>query len=153
MTRINIRHDITPHTAGSTMGHVEWKDVADWKLLSEAAIGAAAASAYTFRTFPGWQSPAFWAGFEVIMSSPSSIRLAAIDYDAVGGHTIKTDWGPQFDCPVGVRSGQMTITEQWNAMCNGPQDRMLVFQPQVRGSGILYRAQLNLIIDIGAPVA
>lgn len=151
MPRINIRHDITPHHATGNGGVPQWQNIPDWALLSQVAIGGGAASAFTFRTFPTWQSPAYWVGFEVIMSSPASIRLAALDYNGEGGYTIKSDWGPHFDCPVGVRSGQMNITQEWNNMCNGPTSRMLVFEPQVKGSGFLYRAQLNILMDIGAP--
>lgn len=151
MPRLNIRHDITPHHATTNSGLPQWQNISDWTLLSEAIPNAGAMSAFTFRTFPTWQTPAYWVGFEVIVSSPSVIRLAALDYNTLGNFVLKTDWGPEFACPVGVRSGQMPITQEWNNMCNGPTGRMLVFEPQVKGSGVLYRAQLNIIMDVGDP--
>lgn len=147
MPRINIRHDIVPATASSDEATISWIDVKEWSQIAKVEKGAAAMSAYTFRTFPTWQSPAAWAGFEVIMSG-GSVRLCAIVYDAEGKQEVISDWGPEFDCPVGVRSGQMPITKAWNKMCRGPTDRMFVFTPEVKGKGLLFRAQLNLIYDL-----
>lgn len=154
MARIRTVYDITPPHSVLTSATPQWSNIVNWSNLSQVHSGAAAASAYTFRTYPPWQSPVYRAIVEPMLSVqtngvPVACRVAAIVYDSAGASVIDSSWGSEYQITEGVRGGQIDITTKFNQMINGQLlGSMWVFFMEVKGSGILYISRLNLFTDI-----
>lgn len=144
--------EITPTYLSEEQKPPRWSNVADWSNLSQVHPAAAAASAYSLPLWPNGLSLANNVQCHMMLASPGYARLASFHtpYDLTTtpptnlGTQWDRDWGFEWGFSSGTNNLTYDVTNKWNAIVNADPNWQHQIMVEVKGTGILYMARLEI---------